>query len=173
MSAWSSSARATTMPEVFVGCGSNIEPELNLRWALGEIGRRFGGLRSSSVYRSPAHGFAGPDFLNLVVAFLGGPSADAVEAVLSELENERGRGGARRSGSRTLDLDLLTYGARIDADRRLPRGDILKYPFVLAPFAEIAPAYIHPVTGITLARAWESLAPSAPSLIRIGVLDAA
>jgi len=161
------------MPEVFVGCGSNIEPELNLRWALGELARRCGHLRCSSVYRSPAYGFTGPDFLNFVVAFNGGPSPDAVEAVLSEIENERGRGGGSRSGSRTLDLDLLVYGARIDAARRIPRADVLKYPFVLAPFAEIAPTFVHPVTGIVLSRAWQALAPSAPSLARIGVLDAA
>jgi 2-amino-4-hydroxy-6-hydroxymethyldihydropteridine diphosphokinase len=47
------------MPEVFVGLGSNIEPEANLRWALVELGQRFGRLECSRVYRSPALGFEG------------------------------------------------------------------------------------------------------------------
>jgi len=161
------------MPEVFVGFGSNIEPERHLRQALGELAGRFPGLRVSSVYRSPAYGFDGPDFLNLVVGFATGAGADAVEAVLSELENRTGRDPRCRSGSRTLDLDLLVYGRRVDPARRLPRADVLGYPFVLAPFAEIAPDFVHPVTGTVLGRAWEALAPAAGTLTRLGDLDAA
>ena len=127
------------MTEVFVGLGSNIEPEKHLRWALAELGHHFGKLDVSGVYRSPAFGFDGPDFLNMVVRFDTGADADAVEAVLSSLENECGRDDGARNGSRTLDLDLLLFGERIDAGRRLPRRDILIYPFVLAPLAELAP----------------------------------
>jgi len=146
------------MPDVFVGLGSNIAPEENLRWALGALRQHFGPLRTSSVYRSPAFGFAGPDFLNMVAAFDTSTGPDAVEAVLSTLENERGRNPSDRSGSRTLDLDLLLYGARVDAPRRLPRADVLRYPFVLAPLAEMAPGLVHPVTGIPILAAWREIA---------------
>lgn len=156
MSASSSSALPPTMPEVFVGLGSNIEPGRNLRWALTALERHFGTLLCSGVYRSPAYGFAGPEFLNMVVGFDTALDVDAVEAVLSELENARGRDPADRSGSRTLDLDLLLAGGRVDPLRRLPRADVLRYPFVLAPLAEIAPDLVHPVTGIAMAQASES-----------------
>jgi 2-amino-4-hydroxy-6-hydroxymethyldihydropteridine diphosphokinase len=161
------------MSEVFVGCGSNIEPEQNLRWALGELERHFGKLLCSSVYRSPAFGFAGPDFLNMVVAFEADAGADTIEAVLSQLENLRGRDERDRSGSRTLDLDLLLYGARVDAERRLPRIDILHYPFVLAPLAEIRPQCIHPVTGTRIGAEWEAAAGVAQTLTVLDALDAA
>ena len=161
------------MPEVFVGCGSNIEPAVNLRWAHAALTDRFGRLNCSDVYRSPAFGFTGPDFLNLVVGFDAGPDADAVERVLSELENERGRDARERSGSRTLDLDLLLFGQRIDPVRRLPRADVLSYPFVLAPLAEIAPELIHPVTGVRIVDAWRQLEPSSGTLTRLGTLQAA
>jgi 2-amino-4-hydroxy-6-hydroxymethyldihydropteridine diphosphokinase len=161
------------MPEVFVGCGSNIEPEQNLRWALAELERHFGPLRCSRVYRSPAYGFTGPDFLNLVVAFAARSDADAIETVLSNLENQSGRDNGERSGSRTLDLDLLLCGLQIDAQRRLPRVDILRYPFVLAPLAEIAPELIHPVTGDRIGKAWEAAAGDDRSLTPLGELDAA
>jgi 2-amino-4-hydroxy-6-hydroxymethyldihydropteridine diphosphokinase len=142
------------MPEVYVGCGSNIEPESNLRWALEALGARVGPLARSTVYASPALGFAGPDFLNLVLGFESEAGPDAIEAILSELENGRGRGAGDRDGSRSLDLDLLFYGASVDAARRLPRVDVLRYPFVLAPLAEIAPEFVHPVTGASMRAAW-------------------
>ena len=159
------------MPEVFVGLGSNIEPVRNLRWALAALGREFGKLSCSSVYRSPAFGFAGPEFLNIVVGFDTSRDVDAVEAVLSALENERGRDAADRSGSRTLDLDLLLVGQRVDPARRLPRADVLRYPFVLAPLAEIAPGLVHPVTGMTMRAASANVA--AGSLTLLDSLDAA
>jgi 2-amino-4-hydroxy-6-hydroxymethyldihydropteridine diphosphokinase len=160
------------MPEVLVGCGSNIEPARNLRWALDELEGRFGRLLCSGVYRSPAFGFSGPDFLNLVVGFRAGPDADAVETALSELENLRGRGSNDRCGSRTLDLDLLLFGQRVDPGRRLPRVDVLCYPFVLAPLAEIAPALVHPVTGQTIGEAWRNRQDRG-SLTRLHGLQAA
>jgi 2-amino-4-hydroxy-6-hydroxymethyldihydropteridine diphosphokinase len=161
------------MPEIFVGLGSNIEPEANLRAALAALRLRFGELACSSVYRSPAHGFDGPEFLNMVVGFSADVGVDALEVALSELENAAGRGAGDRSGSRTLDLDLLLFGERVDAARRLPRADILEYPFVLAPLSEIAPDLVHPVTGVTLQRAWMSIAGRVDALRRIGALDAA
>lgn len=161
------------MPEIFVGLGSNIEPEANLRAALAALRRRFGELVCSSVYRSPAFGFAGPEFLNMVVGFRADIGVDALETALSELENACGRGLGLRSGSRTIDLDLLLFGRRVDAARRLPRADVLAYPFVLAPLAEIAPDLPHPVTGAPLGLAWASIASGVDALRRVGTLDAA
>jgi 2-amino-4-hydroxy-6-hydroxymethyldihydropteridine diphosphokinase len=161
------------MPEVFVGLGSNVEPEANLRWALGELEKCFGSLRRSNVYRSPAFGFEGPDFLNMVVGFDTASKVDTVEATLSELENARGRNRAERTGSRTLDLDLLLYGQRVDAARRLPRADVLRYPFVLAPLAELAPKLAHPVTGVLIGDAWREASRDVRTLTLEGELDAA
>ncbi len=161
------------MPEVFVGCGSNIDPELHLRQAVDGLAERFGPIRCSSVYRSPAFGFEGPDFLNLVVGFVSTLGPDEIEAGLSGLESAFGRREGERWSSRTLDLDLLLYGQRVDPARRVPRLDVLRYPFVLAPLAEIAPTLVHPVTGECMANAWARCAEGAPELFRLGTLDAA
>jgi 2-amino-4-hydroxy-6-hydroxymethyldihydropteridine diphosphokinase len=161
------------MTDVFIGCGSNIDARVNLRWAIRELEHKFGRLRCSPVYQSPAFGFDGPDFLNLVIAFATEADADSVEAVLSELENARGRNDADRSGSRTLDLDLLLQGDRVDAARRLPRDDILRYPFVLAPLAELSPGLVHPVTGVPIGDAWKECAKGTVALTDVGTLDVA
>ncbi|HEY5665381.1 MAG TPA: 2-amino-4-hydroxy-6-hydroxymethyldihydropteridine diphosphokinase [Gammaproteobacteria bacterium] len=161
------------MPEVFVGCGSNIEPERHLLWALGELERRFGPIRRSSVYRSAAFGFDGPDFLNMVIGFSTDEPVDVVEGFLSELESECGREVGSRSGSRTLDLDLLMFGQRVDPKWRLPRDDVLRYSFVRIPLADLAPGLRHPVTGIAMQDAGDRTTLDDANLTAIGALDAA
>jgi 2-amino-4-hydroxy-6-hydroxymethyldihydropteridine diphosphokinase len=161
------------MVEIFVGLGSNIEPDRHLSFAVASLTRHFGRLRCSRVYQSPPFGFRGADFLNVVAAFTSLLSAHAVESVLSEVEQAGGRapdGG--RSGSRTLDVDLLLYGARVDPLLRLPRADVLQYPFVLAPLAELAPALRHPVTGVSIEAAWQRMAATRPRVDCRGALDA-
>mgnify|MGYP005680729107 FL=1 len=47
---------------------------------------------------------------------------------------------------RLIDLDLLTFNDEISEGKiTLPHKDILKYSFVLVPFAEIYPEFVHPV----------------------------
>jgi len=160
------------MVEIYVGLGSNVEPEHNLQAALTELRRAFGTLRCSAAYRSPPLGFVGADFLNAVVAFESAAHPEAVDAVLSSIEHAGGRRrNAARFGPRTLDLDLLLYGARVDPRTRLPRADVLAYPFVLAPLCELAPELKHPVTGESMAAAWQRMAATAPAVARNGALD--
>ena len=56
------------MPEAFVGVGSNTDPARAIRAAVAALEQRFGRLRSSAVYRSPAVGAPAAAYLNLVVA---------------------------------------------------------------------------------------------------------
>jgi 2-amino-4-hydroxy-6-hydroxymethyldihydropteridine diphosphokinase len=161
------------MVEVFVGFGSNVEPETHLGEAHAELTRQFGSLRCSSVYRSPAFGFEGDDFLNLVGGFESELGPDAIDDILSRTEYAGGRSrGPVRFAPRTLDLDLLIYGPTVDPSRRLPREDVLFYPFVLAPLAEIVPGLRHPVTGQTLREAWLSMdAAGRHRCVRVGPVD--
>ena len=56
------------MSSVFLGLGSNVDAETNLRAGVAALRGCFGGLRLSPVYRSIAVGFEGNDFLNLAAA---------------------------------------------------------------------------------------------------------
>src|SRR4029077_19428655 len=62
-------AAVEAVPAVYVGAGSNVEPERNLGRAVEEIGREFPAARFSPWYRNRASGFEGEDFINLVAAF--------------------------------------------------------------------------------------------------------
>lgn len=160
------------MVEVYIGLGSNVDPETHLKRALTALASRFGSLVCSDVYQSPPHGFDGDDFLNMVVRLDSEAPAEAIDSVLSVVEHAGGRPAVKRSGSRTLDLDLLLYGRRVDAALRLPREDILRYAFVLAPLAGLAPGLRHPLTGATMAAAWQDMFPEQPPLDRLGAAEA-
>lgn len=156
------------MATVYVGVGSNIERERNVRSGLTELARRFGPLRVSSVLECEAVGFEGPAFYNLVVGFDTALAPEALAEALREVEYAHGRprGPVSRNSSRTLDLDLLLYDQLVRHDGRLevPRQDLYKYAFVAWPMAELAPALRHPETGETMAAIWRSMAPEAPAL---------
>jgi 2-amino-4-hydroxy-6-hydroxymethyldihydropteridine diphosphokinase len=70
---------------------------------------------------------------------------------------------------RTLDLDLLAVGdtvvAAADSEGRLvlPHPRLHERAFVLAPLADIAPAWRHPVLGRDAAALLAALPPAARS----------
>jgi len=141
----------------FVSLGSNIDAEAQLQGAVAAMREEFGELELSPVYRSPAVGFDGDDFLNLIAGFVTDRSALDCAAVMQRLEMEAGRTGEQHGfTARPLDLDMVLYGDLIDGSRelRVPRDDVEKYAFVLGPLADIAPDFAHPVTGQTMAQMW-------------------
>jgi len=146
------------MPRVWISVGSNIEPEVHVPAALEQLQRRFGPLTLSPVYEAEAVGFEGDAFLNLVVGVQTGRLPGDLHRTMRVIEDRQGR---ERSGaaysSRTLDLDVLTYGDRItdEGGKHLPRNDIVEYAFVLAPLADVAPRERHPELGQTYAQLWD------------------
>jgi 2-amino-4-hydroxy-6-hydroxymethyldihydropteridine diphosphokinase len=145
------------MARAYISLGSNIDPEYHLQSAIHGMAARFGTLALSTVYRSQAMGFEGPDFLNLVARIDTDLSVQQVCAILDAIERDNGRerDGARFA-SRTLDLDLLLYDNLVcdDDERVLPRPEIEQYAFVLRPLADLAPNLVHPVTGLRIADMW-------------------
>ena len=161
------------MAAVYLGLGSNIDAEENLRLAVAELRRLFGELRMSPVYRSAALGFHGPDFLNLVVALV--TDAGPVD-IIRQIERIHELAGRRRGPdkyiSRPLDIDLLLYDDTVDPQPplRLPRSDILAHSFVLRPLADIAPTLVHPVTGRTIGEHWREFDADRHPLTQVDVI---
>ena len=160
------------MAKVYVGLGSNIDPEKNLRLGIGELGARFGILELSNVYRSAAVGFDGDDFLNLVASLESDAMPAQLHAMLMEIHGLAGRTRNKsRYSPRTLDIDLLLYDDLVldEPPIRVPRSDILKYSFVLGPLAEIAPQLRHPVTGKLITEHWAEYDKGTHPLFATGV----
>ena len=158
------------MPRVFLGLGSNVNAETNLRLAIEELRERFGDLQLSRVYRSAAFGFDGEDFLNLVAACDTNLAPAEILRQIEDIHALAGRvRGPDRYTSRPLDVDLLMYGDLVDPDPalRLPRNDVLRHSFVLGPLAEIAPHVLHPVTGMRIDGHWRQFDVASQPLTRV------
>ena len=142
---------------VFVAAGSNVEPEHNLERACAEIAHTWPDARFSRAYRNAAVGFEGPDFINLVMGFSAAQPLESVINLLQNIETSCGRPRyAPKWASRTMDLDVLMYGDRVEktATYTLPRPDLLKRPYMLGPMAEIAPEVMHPTAHKTIGELW-------------------
>ena len=147
------------MATVFLGLGSNIDPVENLRLGVAELRNTYVQVRLSPVYRSPPLGFEGADFLNLVAQIESDSSPMTIHDELERIHDLAGRvRGDSAFLARTLDIDLLLYDQLVihEPPVRLPRKDVLEYPFVLKPLADIAPDTVHPLTGQTLADEWSN-----------------
>ncbi|MDF3031971.1 MAG: sulD [Moraxellaceae bacterium] len=147
------------MPRVYLSLGSNVDRERHIRSAVQELEERYGFMLVSPVYESVAVGFAGENFYNLVVGIDTDETVAELAATLRAIEDANGRvRSGPRFSSRTLDIDILTYGnacGEIDGVQ-LPRAEILKNAFVLRPLADIAGSDRHPETARPFAEHWDA-----------------
>jgi 2-amino-4-hydroxy-6-hydroxymethyldihydropteridine diphosphokinase len=143
----------------YLSLGSNQQPLEHLPRALEELRARFGQLRVSPLYRTPAVGFAGPDFLNAAVIVDSELEPEALDAWLHALEDVHGRRrDVPRFSDRPLDIDIVFYDQRVlrgPGNLELPRPE-LRHAFVLKPLADLAPGFIVPGDGRTLAQLWQA-----------------
>ncbi|WPE16303.1 2-amino-4-hydroxy-6-hydroxymethyldihydropteridine diphosphokinase [Candidatus Thioglobus autotrophicus] len=145
------------MAKIHINIGSNQNREANIAGAMDYLRLNFTIIKISDIFESPAEGFDGDDFYNVGVNASTQLSVEDVNAVLKNIEKTFGRDRTQpKFSSRLIDLDLVTYDDAVDADANLPRDDILKYSFVLAPLAQLSGGEIHPLTNQTYQQLWQS-----------------
>lgn len=98
-------------------------------------------------------------FLNAVISVRTRLDPQKLLGVLLTVERAMGRIRREHWGPRIIDLDLLSYEDKIVHTRHLtlPHPEMQKRAFVLEPLREIAPNYIHPVTGKSIDTMLEEL----------------
>lgn len=103
-------------------------------------------LATSRLYRTAPWQAQGPDFVNAVVKVATRLTAPALLRALQALELAAGRERPYLNAPRTLDLDLLLYGAgRIDSPAlTVPHPRLRQRAFVLYPLADVWPELVTP-----------------------------
>ncbi len=147
------------MIDAYLGLGSNQNADAHIRAGIAALRGSFGEVLISPIYRSPAVGFSGEDFLNAAARIRTTMSVGELKAWLTALEDHHGRDrNGPKFSDRTLDIDILLHGDTVgEVDGlELPRDEILKYAHVLKPLADIAPDLKHPLTGRSFADHWQA-----------------
>jgi 2-amino-4-hydroxy-6-hydroxymethyldihydropteridine diphosphokinase len=163
--------RKPHLNQAFLSLGSNIEPGKNLPAAVRNLGR-YGRVRQvSGVWQSSPLGNPDqPDYLNAAVWLETALSArELKEIAIAAVEAGLGRVRASdRNSPRTIDIDIMLFNhERLQIGQRsIPDPEILERPFVAIPLAEIAPEYVHPETGETLAEIAARFDPNASGMRR-------
>lgn len=142
---------------ILIGLGSNLDgpwgtPRQAVARALAQLDRA--GIRlcvaSPPIVTMPLGPANQPHYVNAVARIETHLPPEALMRRLHAIERAAGRKRRCRWGPRTLDLDLLDYHGLVrGAGPVLPHPGIAGRDFVLAPIAEIAPRWRHPVSQRT------------------------
>ncbi len=133
-------------------------------------------LRSSSLYLTEPIDMdmdGAPWFINGVVEIKSLLKPHDLLNVLKGVEREMGRRENNNAGSRVIDLDLLFYGREtvLTPDLTIPHPRLHQRRFVLAPLAEIAPQFSHPILYLSVGELIKRLKDGNPVVRRLDSLD--
>jgi 2-amino-4-hydroxy-6-hydroxymethyldihydropteridine diphosphokinase len=119
----------------------------------------------STVYQNPAVGpTPQPDFLNAAALIETDQPAETIRLYLRDIEADAGRVRTLdKYAPRTLDLDLCLLGTQIteSPESSLPDPDLITRAHIAVPMAELAPTFLHPITGEALQIIADRLRPDA------------
>jgi len=141
------------MATAYLGLGSNMgDRKENLCQAILMLSSKVGVVVAvSSLYESKAWGYDSENkFLNAVIAIETERYPEELLFDIKEIEAILGREKKKTISyeDRLIDIDILFYDELVyETDKLIiPHPHIEKRKFVLAPMAEIAPDFIHPLT---------------------------
>ena len=142
--------------DVLISIGSNIEKERHIPEVVRRL-RRHPQLDVKAVSRvfesrsvgGPDHA---PDFFNAAAVVCTELFPEELRAELRAVEREFGRvRTADRNAPREVDLDITYYGDRIAdfGEWSVPDPEALTEAHIALPAADVAPEWIHPVSGLS------------------------
>ena len=145
------------MSTAWLGLGSNVNAEANIKAAIVELGKQFGAIELSPAYTSTAVGFEGDDFINLVARAETDMSPLELRQYLRDLEDLYGRKrDVPKFSDRSLDIDILLYDDLVVLSPvlEIPRAEITKYAHVLKPLSDLDPDLSHPTERQSMRDIW-------------------
>lgn len=151
--------------QALIALGSNLGDSKSILESALETLDRTPGIRvkaRSSFYQTKAITLDDrpqPDYLNACALLETRLIPEQLLSVLQQVEQQFGRIRHERWGARTLDLDLLLFNDVIQQTNvlEIPHPRMTERAFVLVPLSEIAPTWIHPVLGQSIAQLVQSI----------------
>jgi 2-amino-4-hydroxy-6-hydroxymethyldihydropteridine diphosphokinase len=143
---------------IYLSLGSNVgDRERHLASAIERLGASgLTQLRVSPIYETEPVGYTAQRwFLNVVVEAAADLFPLQLLARTRKIENVLGRVRGIANGPRTIDIDILFHGNTVmrSATLEIPHPRLHERRFVLAPLADLAPGFRHPVLHRTV-REW-------------------
>lgn len=143
--------------QVFLLLGSNLGDRPQVLAAAREaIGMQAGSIvNQSAIYETAPWGITDqPAFLNQVIEISTSLLPEDLLRIILNIEHDLGRVRYERWGARVIDIDILYFAQTVMDSARLtlPHPRIQDRRFVLAPLAEIAPDFAHPLLQKTSAQ---------------------
>lgn len=154
------------MPQVYIGIGSNLgDRKSHFEFAAEKLlaDDKIRDLKHSPVYETePVGGEGQPWYWNAVWSFTTELSATALLERMHEIEAQAGRRRAVKNEARALDLDILFCGDEVHKDAAcvIPHPRLHERAFVLVPFCDLAPRFMHPVLKKTIQKLLNELGPT-------------
>lgn len=155
------------MALAYLSLGSNVDREHMLPEAVRYLAQHGRLVAVSHVYETaPIGNLDDPPYFNAAVVLETAlEPADLKERVLKPLEQALGRQRTPDPNApRTIDVDISLFDDRIVTvgNRRIPDPEILVYPHIAVPLADVAPGNHHPETGEKLSDIAARLLADAP-----------
>ena len=143
------------MNNAYILIGGNIgDREKHLEQAIHLMNEYCGKIVTlSSIYETAAWGKTDQqDFLNQAIFLETTQNADSLMYSLLMVEEKMGRKRNEKFGPRTIDLDILLFNDEVHhtSHIKIPHPELPNRRFALAPLAEIAGKWVHPILGKTI-----------------------
>ena len=156
---------------IYLGLGSNLgNRQGNLDQAIQMLTPSVDVSLCSTIYdTAPVGNLDQPRFLNMVCKGRTTLSPADLLGFIKQIENKIGRKTGPINSPRPIDIDILFYDKLVLETPTLviPHARLIERAFVLAPLADIAPTFKHPVNGKTTSKLLHELKRSKDDAVAI------
>ncbi len=159
------------MAIIFLALGSNIENRKQyIETAINLLRENVHDMVVAPLYETKPRYFEDQQqFLNTVVRGCTNLAPHELLQCTQAVQQEGGRVARFRNGPREIDIDILFYDHILyqDEELEIPHPRIQERDFVLQPFADIHPDFLHPVLKKTIRELLDALPEEQRSVIKM------